>query len=161
MRKILLILLCMGLSGAVPALAGGLNFDLNVHLGDPGGAPVNVSPPPLFLESATLGLQVSVGTADAMFHLDGRYFLFRNRRWLVAPRYDGPWTVIRHDRLPPGLAKRNYREILALRHQEYDRYRHGNYHGRTFRPGRARHGWRKEHEYEHEHGHGHGRHGWK
>jgi hypothetical protein len=151
MKKNLLILFCMLLLGAVPAFAGGINFDLNVHLGDHGGEPVIVSQPPLFLQSATLGLQVSVGTPDVMFHLDGRYFVLKNSHWFVAPGYGGPWTAVRHDRLPPGLAKRNNRKILALRHEEYERYKHGRYRGRTFRPGKAGHGWRK----------GHGRHGWK
>lgn len=153
MKKVLFILPWMLLLGVLPAFAGGINLDLNVHLGDQGGEPVIVSEPPLFLQSAILGLQVSVGTAGAMFHLDGRYFLFRNRHWLVAPAYRGPWTVIRHDRLPPGLAKRSDREILALRDEEYQRYKHGRYHGRTFRPGKARHGWGR--------GKRHGRHGWK
>lgn len=137
MRKVFPGLLGMILFGAVSAAASGINLDLNVHLGDRAAKPLIVSAAPLFLESATLGLQVSVGTPDAIFHGNGRYFLFRHRLWLVAPSYEGPWRTIRHDRLPPGLARRNNRDILALRQAESERYKHGHYHGRTFRPGKA------------------------
>ncbi len=153
MRKVFPILLGMILFGAVSAAASGIDFDLNVHLGDRAAKPLIVSEPPLFLESATLGLQVSVGTPDAMFHVNGRYFLFRHRHWLVAPRYEGPWRTIRHDRLPPGLARRHNREILALRRAEFERYKHGHYHGSTFRPGKAGH--------KHGRGKGHWHHGRK
>jgi len=136
MKNIPSILLCVALLGAFPTLAVGIDFDLNVHLGNRSAEPIIVSEPPLFLESAVLGLHVAVGTSHNMFHVDGRYFLFKDKVWLVAPCYSGPWTAIRHDRLPPGLAKRNYREILALRDTEYKNYQEGRYKGKTFRPGK-------------------------
>jgi hypothetical protein len=71
-----------------------------------------------------------------MFHLDGRYYLCREKVWYVAPRYGGPWAVVQHDRLPPGLAKRRYAEIIALRNEEYGYYQRDrdHYKGKTYRP---------------------------
>ena len=140
MKKSLSLLLCAALFGAFPTLAVGIDFDLNVRLGSRGAEPIIVSEPPLFLESATLDLQVAVGTPHDMFHLSGRYFIFKDKGWLVAPSYGGPWTAIRHDRLPPGLAKRNYREIIVLRDLEYERYQRDRYRGKTFRPSKVAHG---------------------
>ena len=147
MRKRLAVLLGLVLFGASPALAGGINVDLDVHLRnrapapvivrEPPPAPVIVSEPPLFLESIALGLQVAVRTRYPMFHDHGSYFLFRDGRWLAAPGYNGPWVVVRHDRLPRGLARRRDRDIFAVREAESEKYRRGHYHGRTFRPRRV------------------------
>lgn len=145
MKKSLSILLCAALFGAFPSLAVGIDFDLNVRLSSREAEPIIVSEPPLFLESATLGLQVAVGTHHDIFHLSGRYYIFKDRGWLVASSYGGPWTAIRHNRLPPGLAKRNYREILVLRDLEYERYQRGRYQGKTFRPCKVAHGKGKGH----------------
>ena len=161
MRKTLPLLLCIALFGAVPAFAGGLDLNLNLHLGTRGPATTIVSEAPLFLESATLGLQVAVGTPYPMFHVDGRYFIFRQGRWLVGPGYRGPWDGIRHDRLPPGLARRSSRQVIAVRDEECERYRHGRYHGRTFRPGKEEHARREHRHWQHERWeHGRGKKHW-
>lgn len=145
MKKSLSILLCAALFGALPTLAAGIDFDLNIRLGSRGAETIIVSEPPLFLESATLGLRVAVGTPHDMFHVEGRYFLFKDKGWLIAPGYGGPWTAIRHDRLPPDLAKRNYGQIIALRDAEYESYQQGRYRGKTFRPDKVEHGKGKGH----------------
>lgn len=150
MRKGFFILLCAVLFGVFPTLALGIDFDLNLHLGSREAEPIIVSEPPLFLQSATLGVQVAVGNPVDLFCLDGRYFLFRDQGWLVASSYGGPWTTVRRDRLPPGLARHSWREIVALRDVEYENYRKGRYRGKTFRPDKVEHGKGK--------GHGKGKH---
>ena len=159
MKHLLPVLLCIVLCGAAPAYASGIDVDLNLHLSNQGSGTRIVSDPPLFLESNTLGLQVSVGTSYPMFHIEGRYFLFQGGRWMTGPSYDGPWGIVRHDRLPPGLARRSNREIFAVREAESERYRSGRYHGRTFRPAKARHDHKREYEHEdHDRGHGNWKH---
>lgn len=135
MRKILLVLLAAALGGASPTLAADVGFDLNVHVGNRSPAPIIVEEPPLFLVPATLGFQVAVGVPYDMFRVDGRYYLCKERVWYAAPGYDGPWTVIRRDRLPPGLAKRRYAEVIALRDEEYRYYKRDrdHYKRKTYR----------------------------
>ena len=136
MRKVLLVLLAAALCGASPAIAADVGFDLNVHISNRLPAPIIVEEPPLFLVPATLGFQVAVGVPYDMFHIDGRYYLCQDDGWYVAAGYGGPWTVIRRDRLPPGLAKRKYADIIALRDEEYRYFKRDrdHYHGKTYRP---------------------------
>ena len=115
----LLRLLAAALFGASPALATDIGLDLNVHLGSRAPAPIIVDEAPLFLVPAALGFQVAVGVPYDMFHIDGRFYLCREKAWYVAAYYGGPWTAVSRDRLPPGLAKRRYAEIIALRDEEY------------------------------------------
>ncbi|HXV20044.1 MAG TPA: hypothetical protein VD811_03505 [Desulfuromonadales bacterium] len=139
MRKAPLFLLAAALFGISPALASDLGLDLNLHLGNRSPAPIIVEEPPLFLVPPTLGFQVAVGVPYDMFLISGRYYLCRDNTWYVAPGYGGPWGVIQHDRLPPGLAKRRYTEIIALRDEEYGHYKRdrGHYRGKAYRPGKA------------------------
>jgi len=139
MRRALPVLLAAALFGASPALATDIGLDLNVHLGSRAPAPIIVDEAPLFLVPAALGFQVAVGVPYDMFHIDGRFYLCREKAWYVAAYYGGPWTAVSRDRLPPGLAKRRYAEIIALRDEEYRHYEkeRDHYKGRTYRPGKG------------------------
>jgi len=139
MKKVLPVLLAALLGGASPSLASDVGFDLNVHVGNQAPAPIIVDEPPLFLVPPTLGFQVAVNVPYDMFHIEGRYYLYQNNVWFVGPGYNGPWTGIRHDRLPPGLAKRRYTEVIALRDEEYGHFKRDrdHYHGKTYRPGKV------------------------
>jgi hypothetical protein len=150
MKKALPVFLAVALFGTSPALASDIGLDLNLHLGSRSAAPIIVEEAPLFLVPPTLGFQVAVGVPYDMFLIDGRYFLCREKVWFAAPGYGGPWGVIPHDRLPPGLAKRRYTEIIALRDEEYGHYKRDrdHYKGKAYRPGKAEksgHG-RKKHK---------------
>lgn len=142
MRKDLLVLLLAASFTASPAIAGDVGFDLNVHIGNRTPAPIIVEEPPLFLVPPTLGFQVAVGVPYDMFFIDGRYYLCKEKAWYVAPGYGGPWAVLKRDRLPPGLAKRRYAEVIALRDQEYGHYKRDrdHYKGRTYHPGKGEKG---------------------
>jgi hypothetical protein len=130
MKKALLVLLAAALCGASPAIAADIGYDLNIHIGNRSPAPIIVDEPPLFLVPATLGFQVAVGVPYDMFRIDGRYYLCKDEVWYAAPGYGGPWVVLKRDRLPPGLAKRRYAEIIALRNEEYGRYKRKHDHYR-------------------------------
>jgi hypothetical protein len=139
MKKSLPVLLAAALLGTSPALGSDIGFDINLHLGNRSPAPIIVEEAPLFLVPPTLGFQVAVGVPYDMFLIGGRYYLCRDKAWYVSTGYGGPWTVVRHERLPPGLAKRRYTEIIAMRDEEYGHYKRdrNRYQGKTYRPGKA------------------------
>jgi hypothetical protein len=128
---LLSILLC-----ASAAWAGDVGFNLDLHIGSQPMAPITVSEPPLFLTPPELGFQVAVGAVYDMFRIDGRFYLCREGRWYAASRYDGPWQGIGPKHLPPGLAKKRYRDVLRLRDAEYAHYRKARkqYNGKLYRP---------------------------
>jgi len=151
MRNPLPALLFGALLGASPAPAADIGLDLNIHLGNHSPAPIIVEEAPLFLVPPTLGFRVAVGVPYDMFQVDGRFYLYKENAWYVAADFGGPWSTIRHNRLPPGLAKRRYAEIIALRDEEYGHYKRDrdHYKGKAYRPGKQDkegHGKKKKHK---------------
>ncbi len=146
MKKLLLSLAFTGLL-AVPAVA---EVHVNVNLGIPAPVPVIVVEPPLFLVPPSLGFEVAVGIDADLFHIDSRYYNCRDGIWYIGSRFNGPWTVVGHDRLPRGLRKHRLERVHAFRDEEYRHYRRDEkgYRGRAFRP---------EHERDKEHGKEHGK----
>jgi hypothetical protein len=145
MLKRIVLLVASTLLAALPA-AGEVH--VNVNVGIPAPVPIIVVEPPLFLVPPSLGFAVAVD-AD-LFHIDNRYYSCRNGIWYVGPRFNGPWTGIRHDRLPRGLRKHKLEKVRAFRDEEHRQYRRDErgYRGHAFRP---------EHERDNEHGKGHGK----
>jgi hypothetical protein len=160
MRQLLPVLLFAALLVVAPAGAADVGLDLNLHLGGRASAPVIVEEPPLFLVPAALGVHVAVGVPYDLFYLGGRYYCAKGGAWYVAPAYGGPWAVVVHDRLPPGLRRHQLREMVVLRDVEYRRYRQDrdHYRGRSFRPERARHEGGSWKEARHERKKKHGKH---
>ncbi len=146
-KRTLVFLLFSPLLAAAPAVAGDVGVNVNVNLGAPAPVPIIVSEPPLFLVPRALGFQVAVGIDFDMFHIDGRYYTCRDHVWYVGHRYNGPWQVVRHDHLPPGLRKHRLASIRQYRDEEYRHYHQDRerYHGSSYRP---------EGEGEHHHGNG-------
>lgn len=145
MKKFALFLIAFGLLAPPALFAGDVGVNLNINVGHP--APVIVAPapvpvvvtePPLFLVPPTLGFSVAVGVPYDMFFVDGRYYVYKGSRWYSGRDYDGPWTVIVRDRLPPKLRKHRYEKIVLIRDEEYHHYRRDRdrYHGRHYRPNR-------------------------
>ncbi len=163
MKKTVLASLVLALLAAPGVPAANAGFDINIHLDDgasrmaPAPAPVVSGEAPLFLFPPSLGFAVAVGTPHEMVYLSGSYFTFQSNGWYSGPSYNGPWTIVVHDRLPPGLRRYKVKRIRYFRDEEYRHYRKEGrrYRGRTFRPRHAR-----EHGQEREK-HDHGRHkGW-
>jgi hypothetical protein len=140
MKKALPALLAAVLLAAAPAPA--VDFGLDLHLGSRAPAPIIVQEPPLFLVPPGLGFYVAVGVPYDMFYIGGRYYLCKGDAWYVAPGYGGPWAMVVHDHLPPGLRKQKFKEIVALRDAEYRSYRQkpDHYRGKAFKPGKAQQG---------------------
>ncbi len=136
MKKALFIFLALLLGGAPQIMAADVGIDLNLHIGNRSPEPIIVDDPPLFLVPAALGFHVAVGVPYDMFHIEGRYYLQKEEVWYVAPGYGGPWKVTRRDRLPRGLARGRYADIIALRNEEYVHYQRnpGHYKGQSYRP---------------------------
>jgi hypothetical protein len=154
MHRTLAILFAAVLCGAAPAAATDVGLDLNLHLGSRAPAPIIVEEPPLFLVPPALGIHVAVGVPYEMFYVGGRYYCVKGGSWYVAPAYGGPWAVVVHDRLPPGLRKHKIKELVALRDDEYRRYRREreHYHGKSYRPERDDHDHKEKHGGKKRHG---------
>lgn len=157
MKKVILILPLCVLFVASVSHSANVGFDLNVNVGNRGGAvavPVPVAPapqivieePPLFLAPPSLGFSVAVGIPYDMVYISGNYYLHRDNGWYRSPYYNGPWHGVEYRRLPPGLRKHKFERIRYIRDEEYRHYRDDeeHYHGRHFRPDKE---W-KEHRRE-------------
>ncbi len=144
LKKSLLLMACLPLLTCAAATA---EVNINVNIGAPVAVPIIVPEPPLFLVPPSLGFRVAVGLDIDLFHIDGHYYACRDNVWYIGPRYNGPWTVIVHDRLPSGLRQHRLADLRSWRDDEYRHYRRDedHYRGRTFRPGSDREG---------QHGHG-------
>jgi YXWGXW repeat-containing protein len=156
-----------------PVQASNVGVDLNVRIGNqppavavpvPAPAPVVVvEEPPLFLYPQGLGFYVAVGIPYDLFYIDNRYYLFRGNVWHSAPHYNGPWVVVKHKHLPPGLRRHRIERIRVVRDDEfrvYDRDRR-HFSGKYYRPDKE---WKEERKEEHERrkeerGHGNGNRG--
>jgi hypothetical protein len=77
----------------------------------------------------------------------------------VGPYYNGPWTVISYNRLPPGLRKHKHGAIIGHRDAEYRRYeenRH-NYRGKSYRPEKGKGHGNRGNGKDNGNGHGNGK----
>ena len=160
-RQLVLILLL----SASSAYAGDVGVDLNIHFGDQ-PPPVIIhesryqAPPPMFrVEDDTefifpgaLGFFVAVGLPYDLFYTGNTYYLFRDGSWHRSLHRHGPWAIVSHRNLPPGLRKHKLERIRQYRDDEYEVYRRDqdNYHGKHFRAGNEE--WKEEkHERKEEH----------
>ncbi|KAF0219856.1 MAG: hypothetical protein FD174_1580 [Geobacteraceae bacterium] len=157
MKNVILMLLLFVFFIASVSQAANVGFDLNVNVGNRGGGvavPVPVAPapqiiieePPLFLAPPSLGFSVAVGIPYDMVYISGNYYLHRDHGWYRSPYYNGPWHVVKHRHLPPGLRKHKFERVRYVRDEEYRRYREdeGRYRGRHFRPDKERKEHRRE-----------------
>jgi len=159
---IILLLLC-----ASTVYAGDVGVDLNIHLGDR-PRPVIVreprhQPAPMFrVEDNTefilpgpLGFFVAVGVPYDLFFTQNKYYLFFDGSWHRALHRHGPWVIISHRDLPPGLRKHKLERIRQYRDEEYDMYSRDKEHypGKHFRSGNEE--WKEEKQEQKE---DHGRH---
>lgn len=139
MKRTLLLLLGVILLAAPATRASDVGIDLHLRFGDPVPAPVYIAEPPVFLYPPGLGFFVAVGVPYDCFYVDDYYYVYRGRAWYAAPHYTGPWFIVRHEQLPPGLAKHSYPKIIKMRDAEYRVYKKNSagYKGKTFRPGKG------------------------
>lgn len=96
----ILVAAVVGLVQATPTLADSLSIGVrtdSMHLG------VNIgSPPPVVVVPGT-PVYHAPNLPYNYFVYGGRYYLFHDDMWLSAVSYNGPWTVISLQRVPPPI----------------------------------------------------------
>jgi len=143
--------------GVSTAYAGNVGVDLNIHVGnqprevivrEPAAPPpariVSIEEDVQFIYPEELGFYVAVGVPYDLFYVQNQYYLFRDGRWLRASRRGGPWVMMSHRDLPPGLRRHKLERVRYYRNVEYDIYRRDreHYHGRHFKTNKAE--WKEQ-----------------
>lgn len=179
MKKFLTVLPLFFATVSPSLAASDVGFDVNINVGNRPGVVIPAPPavvvpaprvvieePPVFITPPRLGFYVGVDIPYDIFYISGRYYLWQDNYWYRAPSYGGPWTVVNHRNLPPGLRKHNLERIHYYRDDEYRVYshEHDHYQGKHFKPGKEykerykEERKREKREYKHhgeEKGHGH------
>lgn len=133
-------------STASPAHA---QVSVNVHIGEP--PPVVVYAPPTMVLMPEPQTYVAVGVPYDIYFVSGRYYYLHKGNWFWGPRYEGPWTYVAVEKLPPGLRTYKVKQLREFRDREYKVYKVQGpaFHGTYFVA-------EEEHEH-HDHGKGHGK----
>ncbi|MDD5258850.1 MAG: hypothetical protein PHD29_02680 [bacterium] len=137
MKKMSLLLCSFFLlTGLIKAQAADVGVHLNVNIG--ASPRVVIAEPPVFIAPPALGFYVAGGVTYDLFYSDSHYYLCRGNVWYYAASYDGPWIMIRYERLPLEIRRHKYTRIIAIRDEEYRRYthNHSHYDGWYFHPSR-------------------------
>ena len=141
MKRIALVVASLALFGLTPVRSGHTEVNVNVNVGVPVVAvpapqPFVLTAPPEFIYPQPLGIYVAVDIPFDMFYVSGKYYLYKDQQWHLAPYYNGPWRTVKYKQLPPGLRKHKFERIHYYRDEEYRRYRddRDNYRGRHFKP---------------------------
>lgn len=142
--RVLTILVSLFIS-VLLAQAADVGFSVNVNVGNASGQMV-LNEPPVFIAPPSLGFYVAVGIPYDMFFVDLNYYMYRGGTWYVASGYNGPWVVVQYKRLPWGLRKHKYTQIIRTRDDEYRNYQQdrNNYRGKQYRP--EKHEMRQENQ---------------
>jgi hypothetical protein len=133
----LFALVCVGISSARAA-----DVNVNINLGTPPPPPVVVEAPPrLVIVRDVPAVRYAPDLSVNFFVYAGRYFTFHDRAWFVTGAYGEPWVYMptaqvpravrvipaRYYRIPPGHAKKRYREHPGK--HGHDDEGHGGHHG--------------------------------
>jgi len=142
-------LLMMLAAGSVSART---QVSINVNIGPP--PPVVVAAPPQMLYLPQPGLYVAVGVPYDIFFVGGRYYYLHGDHWFWASGYGGPWVVVPHNHMPPGLVKYKVVQLREYREREYRVYRSQGDHfkGKQFVA-------KRDHDDDNDQGEDHGNHG--
>lgn len=126
------------------------SVNLNVHIGDEPQEEVIVVREPAhhhhsreiyveddvqFILPGALGFYVAVGLPYDLFYVGKKYYLYRDGYWHRAHHSQGPWVILSHRDLPPGLRKHKIERLRYYRDEEHEVYRREeeNYRGKHFR----------------------------
>lgn len=113
MRSYVLRLAALMVAGALGHPAQGADVSVNVNVGVPN---VVFQTPPQMVWVPQSGVYVAYGSPQALFFVDGDYYVYDHGRWYVSVAYQGPWGEVRIDTLP--------RPLRGYRDQDWDRYQH-------------------------------------
>jgi hypothetical protein len=104
--------------GATPVTA---QVSINVNIGQP--PPVIVHSRPTMVYLPEPAVYVAVGVPYDIYFVGGRYYYMHGDHWFWAHGYDGPWVVVEHRHLPPGLQKHKVVKLHEYRDREYRVYK--------------------------------------
>ena len=114
---------------AAPAMA-----DVNVHisLGGPravayhpiyhGDYFYNAGYAPNLLFVPQLGFYVSMGLPYDLLFFNNFYYVFHSGHWYHSHYYNGPWAVVKHNRLPRAIKRHHWHNIRQYSDREYRRH---------------------------------------
>lgn len=88
------------------------------------------SPPPM-VWLPTLQVYVAHNSPHQLFHHERQYYLHHQDVWYIGPGYAGPWTVVKHKQVPPGLRKHRGEHWGKYQREAAQHYREGRDHGRS------------------------------
>src|SRR5689334_14128401 len=91
---------------ALPAHA---QVNVDVHIGAP--PPVVVYAPPTMVLMPEPQTYVAVGVPYDIYFVSGHYYYLHGGHWFWGPRYEGPWTYVAVEKLPPGLRKYKVKQL--------------------------------------------------
>lgn len=130
-----LVILCSIFISVTLVQAADVGFNLNVNVGNSSGH-IILNEPPVFIAPPALGFYVAVGIPYDMFFINMNYYMYRGGGWYVSSGYNGPWAVVHYRRLPRGLRKHKYTQIIRIRDEEYRNYERDrdHYKGKQYRP---------------------------
>jgi hypothetical protein len=70
-----------------------------------GPAPVVIAARPRMVFVTEFGVAFAPDLDIELYEVGGVWYSFRSGGWYRGDAYDGPWAVVEHRHLPPGLAK--------------------------------------------------------
>jgi hypothetical protein len=112
-----------------------------------------IAPPALYVVPGTPVAYAPAVSGNYFFYA-GRYYVFAEAGWFVAPRYNGPWVAVAPVYVPPALltVPVHYYRSAPWHWRHWHRshppnwsahwhgHRHGHWHGRDWRDDRHDHG---------------------
>jgi len=104
----------------VATTSAAAQVSVNVNIGQP--PPIAVYSPPTMVLLPEPQMYVAVGVPYDIYFMSGRYYYLHNGRWFWGPGYDGPWTYVVVEKLPPGLRKYKVKQLHEFREREYKVY---------------------------------------
>lgn len=138
-KTVSLLLLLAFPPGLLATASHAANVGININIGGP---PLIAPPPPVYRPVPHFyfetrpnlvfmdgpGFYMAVGSPYDMFFHKNIYYIYNNGYWYQSARYNGPWVIVEHRRLPSVFHRHdvNY----------YRRYRDNAYH---HRPGHSNH----------------------
>ena len=115
------VLLGLMLSTGFLATPARAHVDVNVNIGAP--PPVVVYNPPTMVLMPEPQMYVAVGVPYDIYFVSGRYYYLHGGHWFFGPGYNGPWTYVAFNTLPPGLRRYKVKQLHEFREREYRVYR--------------------------------------
>src|SRR5262245_20289243 len=97
------MLLGLMLMNSMLATAAFAEVNINVNIGPPPPVVVHERPTMVYLPEP--GMYVAVCVPYDIYFVSGRYYYWHHDHWFFASGYNGPWVVVEHRHMPPGLVK--------------------------------------------------------